>query len=154
LAEWSSSPHVQRRMMKMKTSLKDQIKPGIWTPQWCCGWRRLDQKRKLCSNSWVSFPFGCWEWQWAWFPPIIKLSYQTDNLRCLPSWYRVTAFPLHQFRRWFSIDAHFGTSIGHKMSNKDAPRTPVNRTLRALSNAYGHNRFTIWNTTGSYTFQP
>ena len=43
-------------------------------------------------------------------------------------------------RSGLSIDAHFDTSLGPPVSNKNAPRTPVNGTLRATTNVYEHNR--------------
>ncbi len=42
-------------------------------------------------------------------------------------------------RSGLSIDAHFDTSLGPPVSNKNAPRIPVNGTLRATTNVYEHN---------------
>jgi hypothetical protein len=42
-------------------------------------------------------------------------------------------------RNGLSIDAHFDTSLGPTVSNKNAPSTPVNSTSCASTNAYQHN---------------
>jgi hypothetical protein len=45
-----------------------------------------------------------------------------------------------QARNGISIAAHFNTSLGPAVSNKDAQRMPVNGTMCASSNISGHNR--------------
>jgi hypothetical protein len=42
-------------------------------------------------------------------------------------------------RNGLSINAHFDTSFGATVSTNDAPRTPMNETMSALSTPYEHN---------------
>jgi hypothetical protein len=44
-----------------------------------------------------------------------------------------------QARNGMSISAHFETSLGLTVSNKDTQRTPVNGNMHASSNVSGHN---------------